>query len=91
MINNARKDVYRINEQLMVVATKNYIINKNIVIEINEKEEITLDELVNNELMDKIYSYNNKPCTGYVEVLRESKLEYIYNPYLKCDKYETKK
>jgi type II secretory pathway pseudopilin PulG len=90
MINKAREDVYKINEQLIIVATKNYIIHKNINIEINNKQKISIDELVNNNLMDKIYSYSHNPCSGYVEVTRKSAFEYIYQPYLKCDDYETK-
>lgn len=94
IVNNTRESVYKINEQLMVVATKNYLIDhyKDVNININHKTKISLTTLVDNNLMKELHAYgNNKLCSGYVEIERISDTEYTFFPYLKCNKYETQK
>lgn len=81
-------------EQKMVSAAKNYYASheKNLPKEENGTVKVTINTLIEAELLKEVKDPNNKDqdCSGYVEVTKVGK-EYSYTPFLVCKgNYEPK-
>lgn len=81
-------------EQKMVNAAKNYYASheKNLPKEENGTVKVTINTLIEAELLKEVKDPNNKDqdCSGYVEVTKVGK-EYSYTPFLVCKgNYEPK-
>ena len=93
LIKNSQINAVKANEDMLVRAAKNYIINNNSLLPstIGDTAEITYEILQGNNFISlmKDPSNLNSNCNGYVLVTKVSDNEYNYNPYLKCGNANT--
>ncbi len=78
------------NEEMLVRATRNYLVSKDekLPTEIGDTEEITLEELQNNDLISSIKSpFGNNNCNGYVLITKINDTNFDYTPHLNCVDY----
>ncbi len=87
VINNARINAVIKNEEMLIRATKNYLVSNNekMPTEIGGTEEVTLEQLQTEELIQPIKSpFINDNCNGYVLVTKIDGNSYDYTPHLNC-------
>lgn len=78
---------YQTFENDLVEAADIYIKTKDIDVRTNESKKISIDELIE-ENMIKSEQKDKLKCDGYVIVKKKiNKLD--FSPYIKCDEYET--
>ncbi len=78
---------YKTLENDLVEAADVYIKTKDIDIKLNESKKISMDELIEGNVI-KSESKDKLKCDGYVIVKKKiNKLD--FSPYIKCDEYET--
>lgn len=78
---------YKTLENDLVEAADVYIKTKDIDIKLNESKKISMDELIEENVI-KSESKDKLKCDGYVIVKKKiNKLD--FSPYIKCDEYET--
>ena len=78
---------YKTLENDLVEAADVYIKTKDIDIKLNESKKISIDELIEENVI-KSESKDKLKCDGYVIVKKKiNKLD--FSPYIKCDEYET--
>ncbi len=78
------------NEEMLVRATRNYLVSNDekFPTEIGDTEEITLEELQNNDLISSIKSpFGNNNCNGYVLITKINDTNFDYTPHLNCVDY----
>ena len=78
---------YKDLENSLSEAAKKYVELKFLYPEDGEKLTINVDDIIKEGVI-KNFSYNNKACSGYVELTYNG--VYNYKSFIKCDKYETK-
>ncbi len=92
VIESAKINAVIKNEEMLVRATRNYLVSNDekMPTEIGDTEEITLEELQNNDLISSIKSpFSNNNCNGYVLITKINDTNFDYTPHLKCgDNYE---
>lgn len=78
---------YKTLENDLVEAADVYMKTKDIDIKLNESKKISIDELIEENVI-KSESKDKLKCDGYVIVKKKiNKLD--FSPYIKCDEYET--
>jgi hypothetical protein len=83
----AKDQAYTALEDKLVKATENYFEEKYTYPQGNNTVKITLTELKDNNLIDKL-AYNDDECDGYVIINNNGVIN--YKGYIKCSKYMTK-
>jgi len=87
IIEKARIDAIIRNEEMLVNATKKYLVSNTNILPTNvgDTVEVTLNSLKSNQLIDSIKNpRNNNECNGYVLVTKLGNNEYDYTPQLNC-------
>lgn len=84
MFKKKSKPYYELGNELVSVV-RDYVVETNLLPHNNETIKITFDDLNKNNYMDEL-KVNDDSCEGYVLVTNK-KGEYIYKPYLKCEKF----
>ncbi len=87
VINNAKINAVIKNEEMLIRATKNYLVSNNekMPTEIGSTEEVTLEQLQTEELIQPIKSpFINDNCSGYVLITKIEDNSYDYTPHLNC-------
>ena len=93
IIDKAKLDAYKRNEDLLVNATRNYLAgNSNRApINIGETTIIDITELQSNNIIQNIKDVkSDSNCLGQVTVTKKTVNEYSYSPYIECgNNYKT--
>ncbi len=87
VINNAKINAVIKNEEMLIRATRNYLVSNNekLPTEIGGTEEVTLEQLQTEELIQTIKSpFINGNCSGYVLITNIGNNKYDYTPHLNC-------
>jgi prepilin-type N-terminal cleavage/methylation domain-containing protein len=87
VIDKAKLDAYKRNEDLLVNATRNYLAGNSsrAPINIGDISIIDLTELQSNNIIGNIKdTKGNGNCVGQVTVTKKSINEYTYGPYMEC-------
>ncbi len=87
VINNAKINAVIKNEEMLIRATRNYLVSNNekMPTEIGSTEEVTLEQLQTEELIQTIKSpFINGNCSGYVLITKIEDNSYDYTPHLNC-------
>ncbi len=88
IISDMEMEAMKKNEEMMVSATKDYIVSNRISLpeNIGDVVEVRLSDLIVSNHMEKIEAPSgNKECNGYVLITKMSEKQYNYAPYLNCE------
>ncbi|MDD2391792.1 MAG: prepilin-type N-terminal cleavage/methylation domain-containing protein [Bacilli bacterium] len=86
-IEKSRIESYKQNMQTLIEISKKYVLlnRARLDLKLGESIEITLADLINADLIDKIDSpWGDNGCNGYIIVTKLSDKDIDYNPHLNC-------
>jgi type IV pilus assembly protein PilA len=88
LIDKAKLDTYKRNEDMLVSATQKYMASNGISLNVGETRTITYSDLTSDKLIDKITDQTSKgECSNSKIYVTKTSSGYTYKPGLICDNY----
>jgi prepilin-type N-terminal cleavage/methylation domain-containing protein len=88
VIDKAKLDTYKRNEDMLVSATQKYMASNGISLNVGETTTINYSQLQNDKLIDKITDQTSKgECSNSKIYVTKTSSGYTYKPGLVCDNY----
>jgi type IV pilus assembly protein PilA len=88
VIDKAKLDTYKRNEDMLVSATQKYMAANGISLNVGETRTITYSDLTSDKFVDRIIDQTSRSeCISSKVIITKTTTSYTYKPLLICDNY----